>query len=356
MEMNGEQFIRKSKKAPKWIIWGYIICILAIVISIGVMTYREENEKPEPIDFTTEGAIGMEKDKYAYLDVDGLTYEVAIYGDIENESDSTNDRYYIAVNKGYLYIVDLNFETIEQLKALQEYTYSYDENAVAPESVRIYGITEDIPYELKEYVLQYYNQSVSEENKISIDEFDMYFGSVLLNVRREPVNTSIEEIIMFLAAFAIFIIVIIHIAVKIVTRRAKKYIKRNEYEEELARQLDDNVEEKHYKDKIILTKDFFIDVKNGGLIAFKYSDIKWVHTHSVKYYGTITVSSSIIVHLKDGKTKFQCVEIKGDATEEFIQIFNKICEKAPVDSLKGYTQENIKEYKQYKKDLKRNVL
>ena len=356
MEMNGEQIIKKGKRTPKWIILGYIICILAIVISIGVMAYREENEKPEPIDFTTEGAIGMETDKYAYLDVDGLTYEVAIYGDIENESDSTNDRYYIAVSKGYLYIVDLNYETIDQLKSLQEYTYSYDENAVAPESVRIYGMTENIPYELKEYVLEYYNQSVNEENKISMEEFEMYFGSVLLNARKVPVNTTIEEIIILLSAFAIFVIVTMHIAVSIVTRKVKKYMKKNEYEEELARQLDDNVEEKHYKDKIILTKDFFVDIRHGGLIAFKYSDIKWIHTHSIKYYGTITVSSSIIVHLKDGKTKFQCVEIKGDATEEFIQIFNKICEKAPNDSLKGYTQENIKEYKQYRKDLKRNVL
>ena len=53
MEMNGEQIIKKGKKTPKGIMWAYVICILAIIIAAGVMTYREENEKPTAIDFTT---------------------------------------------------------------------------------------------------------------------------------------------------------------------------------------------------------------------------------------------------------------------------------------------------------------
>ena len=67
----------------------------------------------------------------------------------------------------------------------------------------------------------------------------------------------------------------------------------------------------------------------------------------------MTVSSSIIVHLRDGKTQMKCVEIKGKSNEEFLDIFNKICDKAPADCLKGYTKENLQEFKQYKKDLKK---
>ena len=52
----------------------------------------------------------------------------------------------------------------------------------------------------------------------------------------------------------------------------------------------------------------------------------------------------------------RCVEIKGNSTEEFLDIFNKICEKAPADCLKGYTKENLQEFRQYKKDLKINKL
>lgn len=354
MEMKGEQIIKKAKKAPKWVTWGYVICIIVIIGAAFCMEYRIENQTPEAIDFTTEGAIGMETGKYAYLKVEGLTDEVAIYGNTENQNDSTNDRYYIAISEGYMYIVDLNFETIDQLKPWQDYLYSMEENPTVPEPVTIYGMTEEIPTELKQYVIDFYNESVSEAYQISLEDFEIYFGSVLLNVREEPVDTSVESIIIMLAIIALFIIVITHISIMVVKSRVKKYIKKNGYEEELARQLDDNVEEKHYNDKVIITKDFFVDLKSEGFVAFNFSDVKWVHIHNIKYYGTITVSSSIVVHLKDGKTNFQCVEIKKDATDEFMGIFNRICEKVPADTLVGYTQENQKAFKEYKKEVKRS--
>lgn len=351
MEMNGEQIIKKGKKAPNWISTMYIIFIAAIVITIGVIIYRQKNEIPEPIDFTTNGAIGMETNKYAYLNIEGLTDEVAIYGNLENEYDANNDRYYIAISGGYLYLVDLDYETIDKLKAWQEYTFSEDENAVPPDPVKIYGMTEEVPTQLKQYAIDYYNEGISEEYQISLDEYEYVFGSVLLNVRKEPVDTSMEEMIIFVAGTGIFIILMIHIGIIVISRKTIKYLKKNEYEEDLARQLDDFVEEKHYKDKIILTRDYLVDIQNG-ITAFKYSDVKWIHVHNVKSYGVVTVSSSIMVHLKDGKTNLQCVEIKGKATEEFVEIFNKICEKTSPDTLKGYTQENIKEFNQYKKELK----
>ena len=353
MELNGEQIVKKGKKTAKWIIYGYILCILAIIGAVFWINYRIENETPEPIDFTTDGAIGMKTEQYAYFEVQGLTDEVAIYGDVENEYSSENDRYYIAFNQGYMYIVDLDFDTIHLLKPWQDYTYSTDENAVAPDSITIYGMTESIPSELRTMILDYYNDGLEEEYQLGEEDFENYFGSVLLNVRREPVDTTPQALIIFLAGFALIIIVIVHISMAVEKSRVKKYLKINEYEEDLAQQLDDFVEEKHYKDKVILTKDFFVDLKYGGLVAFKYSDVKWIHIHNVKTYG-ITASSTLFVYLKDGKTKVNCLEIKGAPTEEFLGILNKICEKVPADCLKGYTPENKKAFKEYKKELKNN--
>lgn len=353
MEMNGEQIVRKGKKTAKWIIWGYVICIIAIIGAIFWIDYRLKNETPEPIDFTTDGAVGMETEKYAYFDVQGLSDEVAIYGDVENEYSSENDRYYIGINEGYMYILDLDFDTIDLLKPWQDYTFSEDENPVQPEPVKIYGMTESISSDLKKLVLDYYNEGIEEEYQISETEFENYFGSVLLNVRREPVDTSAQGLIIFGAAFVIIIIFIVHMSMLVEKNRVKKYLKKNEYEEDLARQLDDFVEEKHYKDKVILTKDFFVDIKYGALAVFKYSDLKWIHIHNVKTYG-VTASSSFIVYLKDGKTKMGCAEIKGAPTEEFLGILNRICEKAPSDCLKGYTPENVKAFREYKKELKKN--
>ena len=190
MDIRGEQIIKKGSKIPTWIGIGYLICIIIIICATFSMKIRNKTEVPEAIDFTTDGALGIEENKYAYLEVQGLTEEVAIYGNTNNESDKKNDRYYIAFNKGYWYVVDLDFETIDKLKELKDYTYSTDENAVAPDAIKIYGMTENISDELKQMLIDYYNESVEEENKISLDDFERYFGSALLNVRRSPVDTT----------------------------------------------------------------------------------------------------------------------------------------------------------------------
>lgn len=353
MEINGDQTLKKGRKTPKGILITYAICIIAIVVAVVVMGYREENKKTEPIDLTISRALEMAENEYAYLKVEGLTDVVAVYGDLEDKTNSNNDQYCIAISEGYFYIVDLSNELLSQLKDIQDYTYGELETDVAPEPITVYGMTEKIPYELKQYILSYYNEGLDEENKILEKEFEQYFGDVLLNARKEPVDTTVEEIIIIIAIFCIFIAVVAHIATTVISRKTKKYLKKNSYEDDIAQQLDDFVEEKHYKDKVIITRDFLVDMQNG-LVAFKYSDVKWIHIHNVKYYGIITVTSSIVVHLRDGKTKIQCVEIKGDATEEFMEIFNKICEKVPSDTLKGYTKENEKLYKEYKKEQKMN--
>ena len=251
-----------------------------------------------------------------------------------------------------MYIVDLNYDTIKQLKALQDYTYSTDENAKKPEAVTVYGMTEEIPEELKKLVIDFYNKSVGKEYSITIEEFEDYFGSVLLNIRKDANDTTIEELVCVISGFTIYIVAMFHIMAAVTKGKTKKYLKKNDYEEELKNQLEDESNiEKHYKDKVILTKDYYVEGKNGFRV-FKYSDVKWVHIHYLKRYGA-TIASSIIVYLKD-KTKIQCLEIRSAATDEFLGIFNTICERVPEDSFKGYTNENIKGYKQYKKELKKN--
>ena len=357
MEIKGEQIVKKGKKMPKCILIGYIICMVVIVIAAFVIYDKQEEKLPEAMDFAEEGALGIEENQYAYLEVQGITDEVAIYGDTNNMSDSNNDRYCIAFNNGYWYVVDLDFETMDELKSIREYTYSTDENAVQPETVKIYGMTEKVSDELKQMLVDYYNEGIEEENKIELSDFERYFGSALLNVRKSPVDTTLEDTIIVVAIIGFIILGIYNICIFIIKNRMKKYLKQNDYENILAEQLDDNVEEKHYKDKVIITKDFLVDFKsNGGFITFKFSDVKWLHIHNVKYYGVVTTSSSIIVHLKDGKTNINCVKIKGGTTDEFLEIFNKICEKVPTDCLKGYTKENQELFKEYKQEIKRNEI
>ena len=134
-----------------------------------------------------------------------------------------------------------------------------------------------------------------------------------------------------------------------------KYLEKNSYEKELEKQLEDNVEETFFNDKLIVTKDFLVDTTGETFVAVKFSDIKWIYTHRLKYYGVVSISNNIIILLNDGKTQFQCLDTKGKISDEFEKAFDKICDKLPNDSLKGYTQENIIEFKEFKKNLKSNI-
>ena len=142
---------------------------------------------------------------------------------------------------------------------------------------------------------------------------------------------------------------------KVIRIKTFKYLEKNSYEKELEKQLEDNVEETFFNDKLIVTKDFLVDTTGETFVAVKFSDIKWVYTHRLKYYGVVSISNNIIILLNDGKTQFQCLDTKGKISDEFEKAFDKICDKLPNDSLKGYTQENIIEFKEFKKNLKSNI-
>lgn len=345
--MKGKEIIGQSKHIPKAIIITYIICIISIVTSIFIIDYRIEKEKPNATDLASEAAIGTETEKYVYMQIEGLTEMVASYGTDGNEQNDENEKYYLALNQGYFYVVNLDTTGLEELKSLQDYTYGKIENKPAP--VTVYGITEDVPDELKEKIVEYFNELYPDLN-ITIDEFEQYFGSVLLNTRRDPVDVQIETIIITFAIITLFVTIVMHIMKIITKKKLFKYLEKNGYVEEVEKQLDDNIEESLYNDKIIITKDYIVD-KTDGLVIIKFSDIKWIYTHKIKYYGFVTYSD-MIIHLNDGKTMFKCGCVRGNITNEFEEVFEKICSKVPNDALKGYTQENIKEYKEYKKSKK----
>lgn len=345
--MKANEILKQGKHTSKKFLIVYIICIIAIIFSLIIATELIENEKPNATDFTENGAIGTETGKYVYLQIDGLSDVIATYGDSEIE------KYYIAINGYDWYIVSLSSSDLEELKNIQAYTYGQIENK--PASVTIYGITEEVPDDLKKIAIDFYNQGLEDDEKITIDDFENYFGSVMLNTMKDPVDLTIETIVGLISVITLFVVVIIQFSNKLIRVKVNKYLEKNNYKEELEKQLSDNVEETFFNEKLIITKDFLIDTTNGSFVVVKFSDIKWIYTHRLKYYGVVSISNNIIMQLKDGKTQFQCLNTKGKISDEFEKVFDKICEKVSNDTLKGYTQENIKEFKEYKRELKNGL-
>ena len=297
--MKVKESLKQGKHTSKKFFIIEFICIVVIILSVFIMSDRIEKEKPNATDLSQNGAIGTEAGKYVYLQIDGLSDEIAIGPD--------DEKYYVAINDGVGYIVSLSSVELEELNNIHEYTYGNIENR--PASVNVYGITKEVPDDLKQIAIDFFNEGLDDEQKITVDQFEDYFGSVLLDTSENPVDVSLE----------------------------------------------DNVEETFFNDKLIVTKDFLVDTTGETFVAVKFSDIKWIYTHRLKYYGVVSISNNIIILLNDGKTQFQCLDTKGKISDEFEKAFDKICDKLPNDSLKGYTQENIIEFKEFKKNLKSNI-
>lgn len=345
--MSSNEILKQGKHTSKKFLIVYAICIIAIIFSLIIATERIENEKSNATDFTQNGAIGTEIGKYVYLQIDGLSDVIATYGENEIE------KYYIAINGYNWYIVSLSSTDLEELKNIQAYTYGQIDNK--PASVTIYGITEEVPEDLKKIAIDFYNKGLEDDEKITIDDFENYFGSVMLNTTKDPVDLTIETIVGLISIITLFVVVIIQFFNKLIRIKVNKYLEKNNYKEELEKQLSNNIEETFFNEKLIITKDFLIDTTNGSFVVVKFSDIKWIYMYRLKYYGVVSISNNIIIQLKDGKTQFQCLNTKGKISDEFENAFEKICKKVSNDTLKGYTQENIKEYKEYKRELKNGL-
>lgn len=326
--MKVKESLKQGKHTSKKFFIIEFICIVVIILSVFIMSDRIEKEKPNATDLSQNGAIGTEAGKYVYLQIDGLSDEIAIGPD--------DEKYYVAINDGVGYIVSLSSVELEELNNIHEYTYGNIENR--PASVNVYGITKEVPDDLKQIAIDFFNEGLDDEQKITVDQ-----------------DVSLELILVLISVITLFVTIIIQICNKVIRIKTFKYLEKNSYEKELEKQLEDNVEETFFNDKLIVTKDFLVDTTGETFVAVKFSDIKWIYTHRLKYYGVVSISNNIIILLNDGKTQFQCLDTKGKISDEFEKAFDKICDKLPNDSLKGYTQENIIEFKEFKKNLKGNI-
>ena len=305
--MKAHKILKDGKKSPKKFFFLYFICIFLVVISSLMAVKKVEDEKHNAIDLSQTGGLGTEAEKYVYLRIDELTDAIAVSSNDEDE------KYYLAISDSYWYVVRLSKTDLEELKDIQAYTYGEIDNK--PASVTVYGITEKVPEQIREYAVEFFNKEHEDDQKITVEDFESYFGSVMLDTARDSVDLTLEK---------------------------------NNYEKELEKQLEDSVEETFFNDKLIITKDFLVDTTKDSFVAVKFLDIKWIYTHRLKYYGVVSISNNIIVVLKDAKTQLQFLDTNGKISDEFEKAFDKICDKLPNDSLKGYTQENIIEFKEFK--------
>ena len=309
-----------------------IIVGVALAIIIGKDTYNEDAVYMS--DVTLDNI-------YAKIDVDMVTDYFAT-----STLDNTIEHYYFVYSGDYIYIAMLTNDNFEKLDEIYEYTYDLEYDGTPPETVTIYGRSEEIPNELLDYALSYLNESGYDY--ITADNINEYVGFHYLDTSRTQNETFIGAILVG-GIFGLIglILIICYVAYVVKTKNnLKKYeteLKSIEEEINTGKAISNKI------CKVYLTSKYLISY-SAGLKILKLEDIVWIYPYEYRQRGVVT-QKSIYVILKNGKANI-VANISAWGREKqnaYDELYQELISKLP-DALHGYSKENKEKAKEmYKK-------
>lgn len=316
-----------------------IIGIVLLLIAIGFAAYhRQEVQKANQNIMDLNSIIigkDQEKDyKKAYLNAQSVPYQFAVY-------DDTKDSYYIVLDSQYMYIVYMSPSDFNKL----------NKEEIKEKPIRIEGITKTPTKDVKQLAINAYNQGLEESEKLSLADFNNYFGEVYLDMT--ATNATLSEFPFLLSIlFLIFGIIMAGIGMVELINFSKKISKMTAHEiDELDKEMNDKDAFYYDKANLYLTNNYVITFA-GTLRAIAYKDILWMYPFEQRTNG-IKTSQSIRILTSEAKT--YTVANVDLVTKRKKEIYNEIWEtiKSKNPQIKtGYTKENIKEMKSKIKEIK----
>lgn len=329
--------IQKERKKK---IRNLIISILLIVIAVLCKYWEQQEIDKANKNIQDLNSIILSKedktDKKAYIDAKNIPYKFAVY-------DDTTDSYYIISDGQYLYIAYMSTFDFNRLNT----------ETISEKPIRIEGITKETTKDIKELAVNAYNRSMqNEEDKITLADFENYFGSVYLNMTMDDSQVAFLPFMLFFLLMLFGIIFLIAYLIEWIkyNRSIKKL---DDYQISTIDQ-EVNASSAFYYEKahLYLTEHYIINF-SGALTALRYEDILWMYPFIQRTNG-IKTSQSIKVLANDGKTyTIAVMDIVTKAKKEaYDEIWNTIIQKNP-NIVTGYTKENIKAMKEKVKEIKK---
>ena len=304
----------------------FVISIILIVLSIVfyawkcsiIKTSRVQEKSLNDIIINEEN----EKDyKSAYINNVSNPVKFAI--DKEN-----NNAYYIVNDGKYLYVIYMNEEKYQSI--IQNKS-----------EVKIEGITKYPTKDVKELAIEKFNDDKDENDKISLVDYDNYFGDVYLDMEESESSVAIFQIFLVVITIIPGIIIFIINLAKIINFNK---IKSKYNIKELDNEMNDKNSFYYNKANLYLTPNYIINF-SGKLFIIKYTDIDWIYPNITKTNG-IKTAKSIILITKENKTYniSNLSNLTRKSKEIYDEIWDTIVSKNS-DMLVGYTEENIKAHK-----------
>lgn len=327
--MNSFTNINIKNQYKKTIIY-FVISIILIILSIVFYAWKCSIIKTSRVQEKSLNDIIInektEKDyKSAYINNVSNPVKFAI--DKEN-----NNAYYIVNDGKYLYVIYMNEEKYQSI--IQNKS-----------EVKIEGITKYPTKDVKELAIEKFNDDKDENDKISLVDYDNYFGDVYLDMEESESSIAIFQIFLIVITIIPGIIIFIINLVKIINFNK---IKSKYSIKELDNEMNDKNSFYYDKANLYLTPNYIINF-SGKLFIIKYTDIDWIYPNITKTNG-IKTAKSIILITKGNKTYniSNLSNLTRKSKEIYDEIWDTIVSKNS-DMLVGYTEENIKAYKDKKR-------
>lgn len=318
-----------------------IVFILVIVIAFGFKIWEDSTIEEVNNNITDLNSIIISSedktDKKAYINLNMIPYQFAV-------SDDTENSFFIVADDQYLYIAYMSPSDFERL----------NNEDIVNNPVRIEGITETTTEQIKELAIDTYNEGLEEDEQISIDEFNNYFGSVYLNMTIEG-NSNANILLCLFILFLLFgVIGTISSLIQLISFKKKTSKMDSDLIEELDNEMNDEKSFYYEKIHLYLTDKHIINF-DGKFTVIDYKDIVWMYPFEQRTNG-IKTSQAIKVMTEDGKTyTIATIDVVSKAKKEiYNEIWNTIISKNN-KMLLGYTKENIQEMKEKKKNKKNEL-
>lgn len=309
----------KNHSGKKYFLAFFLVSIFCL--SLGIII--ESRRFPDAIKVEEIS----DSNQYVECTVIGITDSIANY----SENGIIKDEYYLATDGINVYILNLSASQYNLIC-----NYLNDEAA----SSLIYGMSEEIPQDLKEVAVDIYNQ-LYQTDEVTIDNFNNYLVPYLINLKANP-NSS-AQILRGIGILSGIIAIIFGIYCIFAMLKNRKNVKKfnNEYGLNLIiEQLNDSTNIEFKKSKVLFLKDYIISY-SSIINIIKYDDIVWMYPYDFRVYGIVT-NKRIIIITKDKK---QYVLANAFAfgkknKEQYEKCMEEIVKRRP-NILVGYTPENI---------------
>ena len=330
--MKDKKRLQKEFRPKKLICTIGIIIILLGLIGGTILSYLVANKKAEDINSTKETA------EYVFLNVDLVTSYFATL-----ETDNTTQKYYFVIADDELYITKLTDDVFASLKANYDYNYTTDSSAIAPPSVTIYGYTESIPEEIKNFAIEYFKES--EGLEIAPEDFEDIVYPLIIDTYKTK-SATLTEIITISSIITVIGVVLVFIYIANTSKTRKTLQNYKENMADITQELNNKTTFHSELCKVYITDNYLISYKDN-LVIVRLNDIVWMYPYEYHQRGVIT-NKSICLITKDKKKNLigTITSWQKKKEEPYNELYQFLLKKTP-DALHGYSNNNKDKMKKY---------